>query len=98
MTIAKIQPSRGPNPQAQIDTAPAPSDGEKPARSLGTLCLVILWSAREPRRIGECARCEPGRTKVLGRAPQVQAHEQPLRFWPIRLSLRFCTMRSLTAR
>lgn len=84
MTIAKIQPSRGPNPQAQIDTAPAPSDGEKPARSLGTLCLVILWSAREPRRIGECARCEPGRTKVLGRAPQVQAHEQPLRFWPIR--------------
>lgn len=66
--------------QAQIDTVPPPEwPGAASADRTGAQ-LVILWSAREPERIGERAHCHPSRRHILGRAPQLQAGEDALQF------------------
>lgn len=70
--------------QALIDTAPPTDLYVAGSDALGTVQLSILWSAREPARIGESASIIPGRVQVLGRAPQLQAGEEPLRFLPTR--------------
>jgi two-component system nitrogen regulation response regulator GlnG/two-component system response regulator HydG len=44
------------------------------------LWLVILWSAREPHRVGHSAFCEEGKLHLLGRAPQARDGEAPLSF------------------
>jgi two-component system nitrogen regulation response regulator GlnG/two-component system response regulator HydG len=66
--------------QALIDTAPPPDLYVAGADTPGTVQLSILWSAREPARVGETASFVPGRVQILGRAPQLEAGEEPLRF------------------
>lgn len=68
--------------QAQIDTAPPPDWQDVCSAVQTSAQLVILWSAREPERIGERARCHPSRNQILGRAPQLQAGEESLQFRP----------------
>ncbi len=66
--------------QALIDTAPPPDLHGTAAASMCGARLIILWSARDPERVGESACCEPARGHILGRAPQLQAGEQSLCF------------------
>lgn len=70
--------------QALIDTAPPTDLHVAGPDTPGTVQLSILWSAREPARIGESATFIPGRVQILGRAPQLQPGEEPLRFLPAR--------------
>lgn len=67
-------------PQSQVDTAP-PAELPR-AALLPTQAweLIVLWSAREPERVGERALCHLGQIQILGRAPQLQAREQPIYF------------------
>lgn len=48
------------------------------------LSLVIIWSAREPHRVGERALCCHGHRYILGRAPSVDSNESALGFSPLR--------------
>lgn len=70
--------------QVHVETAPPPEPER--SRSLGSmgLWLVILWSAREPHRVGHSAYCEEGKLHLLGRAPQARDGEAPLSFAAVR--------------
>lgn len=72
------------NPQADVETAPLPQQKPGLADRSQHLWLVILWSAREPHRVGERAPCDEGQKLVLGRAPQIGAGEQALSFSAMR--------------
>lgn len=66
--------------QALVDTAPPPDLQDVEVASLSGARLIILWSAREPDRVGESALVYPSGSHILGRAPQLQDGEQTLRF------------------
>lgn len=70
--------------QSQVDTAPPPELQVIGAAHPRELSLVVLWSAREPDRVGERAPCRFGHTQILGRAPQLSAHETSFRFAAVR--------------
>lgn len=70
--------------QRVILTGP-PIEPHPPAqKSTEVFSLVILWSAREPHRVGESANCFPSVRYILGRAPTVSSGESPLCFHPRR--------------
>lgn len=73
---------RAPAAQAQVDTAPPPQSPGLHRTPLEELALVIAWSAREPHRVGELARCVADVPLILGRAPDSGGNEQALRFSP----------------
>lgn len=58
---------------------PAESPRHRYAQSK-ELSLVILWSAREPHRVGQRALCPEGARLILGRAPATTGDELPLCF------------------
>ncbi len=58
---------------------PAESPRHRYAQSK-ELSLVILWSAREPHRVGQRALCPEGARLILGRAPATAGDELPLCF------------------
>ena len=76
--------------QSLIDTAPPPDLQGPAAQALSDVQLIIVWSAREPGRVGQSVLCRPGHTYVLGRAPQLLPQEESLCFVPARPSL--CTV------
>ncbi len=66
--------------QAQIETGPAVALSDCGTASGGDALLYILWSAREPERVGQSALCAGGGPWILGRAPQLAPQEQALHF------------------
>ncbi|HNN94960.1 MAG TPA: sigma 54-interacting transcriptional regulator [Pseudomonadota bacterium] len=70
--------------QIHVETAPPPEPDHRGTTAAASFWLVILWSAREPQRVGHSAFCAEGRTHLLGRAPQAKASEAPLRFAAVR--------------
>lgn len=63
-----------------METAPPPKSAPSQPSGADKLWLVILWSAREPQRIGERALCEEDQLLLLGRAPQGSEDETALNF------------------
>ncbi len=68
------------NAQLHVETAPPPEPERSRPTSATTLSLVLIWSAREPQRVGHSAVCDVDRVHLLGRAPQVSGGEAPLTF------------------
>lgn len=70
--------------QLDVDTAPPPELAGNNAGDATSQCLVILWSAREPQRIGHSAACTVGQVYLLGRAPFGTEDERAMRFAAVR--------------
>ncbi len=70
--------------QKVIATNPPVEPPKQTRASTRLHSLVILWSAREPHRVGERALCYQGVRHILGRAPEVSHGESALAFFPHR--------------